>query len=479
MKTQLYLFIIIVLSSIFSTSANEIDHSLYYYKIENTNSKIIVQNLEFKKFPESKSLGYKNGIYWLKLVLDKNINKENLVIYIPTHNIDKIDLYKLKNNHLDYISSSGNSISKKLLPIDYKFPAFKINVQKNNIFYLKVVFPKEANFPLKVDTEKDFLSFSLNKKTINSLYYGTALIIILFNLILYFKFNDKNHLYYSLFLLSLILNFLYFDGSLIDIFRGNYFYYLLEFLVHISEETFLILFSVSFLNLKTKCPNFVKTINYIPLIILVAYISFILTEDYIIAAIADVFGISLFPVLWILGIYFIKEVPNAKYYVLGYLLLFPLGLFSYIGYAFGYWNIHGEILLVKIASWLDIFVFTYAISTKINYKNFTIDKTIKEEYTSTISQPKLVDSYFSLLKENTLEIKPLTLREIDILNLICEGLNNSEIGDRLFISKNTVKYHIKNIYIKAKVNSRESLKEKLSSNHECETTKNQIINIGG
>lgn len=468
MKFQISLFVTIALLSILSISANErIDYSIFFHKIDKKTIKDSVQYLNFKDLPKSNSLGYRNGYYWFKLIVKKKSDIDDLIIYIPTHNIDRVDFYQLTNNKLNYISSSGNSISKDQLPVDYKFPAFKIDNTKGSTYFFKTYFPKEANFPLKIVNQKDFTSFIMKKKTINSLYYGTAIIIVLFNLILYFKFKDKNHLYYSLFLSSLILNFLFFDGSLIDVFRGSYFYYLLEFFVHISEETFLILFSVSFLNLKTKCPNFVKAIYYVPLIILLAYITFFFTENYIIAGIADAFGISLFPVLWFLGIYFIKEIPNAKYYVLGYFLLLPLGLFSYIGYAFGYWNIHGEILLVKIASWLDILVFTYAISTKINYKDLINDR-IEESTINPISdQPRLVDSYFTLLKENTLKIEPLTLREIDILDLICQGLNNIEISDKLFISKNTVKYHIKNIYIKAKVKNRSELKNKLSSQHQC------------
>ena len=48
----------------------------------------------------------------------------------------------------------------------------------------------------------------------------------------------------------------------------------------------------------------------------------------------------------------------------------------------------------------------------------------------------------------------LSTREIDTLKLIAEGLNNREIADKMFISLNTVKSHLKNIYIKLEVNSR-------------------------
>jgi DNA-binding CsgD family transcriptional regulator/PAS domain-containing protein len=48
----------------------------------------------------------------------------------------------------------------------------------------------------------------------------------------------------------------------------------------------------------------------------------------------------------------------------------------------------------------------------------------------------------------------LTKREFEILQLVENGLRNHEIAERLFISVNTVKRHLDNLYIKFDVNSR-------------------------
>lgn len=49
---------------------------------------------------------------------------------------------------------------------------------------------------------------------------------------------------------------------------------------------------------------------------------------------------------------------------------------------------------------------------------------------------------------------PLTKRETEILTLISEGKTYTQISEELFISKETSKTHIKNIYSKLQVNSK-------------------------
>jgi LuxR family maltose regulon positive regulatory protein len=52
-------------------------------------------------------------------------------------------------------------------------------------------------------------------------------------------------------------------------------------------------------------------------------------------------------------------------------------------------------------------------------------------------------------------VEPLSERELEVLQLLAEGLSNREIGQRLYISLPTVKSHTRNIYGKLGVHSRE------------------------
>ncbi len=73
---------------------------------------------------------------------------------------------------------------------------------------------------------------------------------------------------------------------------------------------------------------------------------------------------------------------------------------------------------------------------------------------------------------NLTDIKPannvqtkfnLSSREVDVLNCLIKGLPNSEIADRLFISKQTVHTHVKNIYKKVGIHGKIELIHNIQS----------------
>jgi len=62
-----------------------------------------------------------------------------------------------------------------------------------------------------------------------------------------------------------------------------------------------------------------------------------------------------------------------------------------------------------------------------------------------LAEPEQMDASKPRIPESEW-IEPLSEREIEVLQLIAEGLTNQEIANRLYLSLNTVKVHTRNIY---------------------------------
>jgi DNA-binding CsgD family transcriptional regulator len=459
---------ILFLLTAFSAQCNDdrkVEFQLSYYP-SNHISIVDVVNVQFSKMPESNSFGYKNGEYWFKLnIIESNLT-ESVVAYLPTHSIDSLELYVQQGGKLEYVSLTGNLVAKQYLAINYKYPAFKIeNKDLGKTYYLKVKFPKGANFPLTIIGEDDFKDHTVNAIIYSSFFYGISLVVLLLHLFYYLKFKNSYYLFYLGFLFTLILNLLLFDGTLSHFLRpfvnqGN-----VELVFHIIEEFCLLGFSIHFLGLKQRMPALVKKAYGFPVLLALVYLCSIILDDFRIVAIADAVGISTMMLLWLLGVYYWKKDAYAKFYVLGYLILMPLGMYYFIGYDFGFWPVTGDDTIVKIGSSIDMLVFTYAIIFRMKAENdhnservTELKKMVEDVKLESQVHRQNQNQYLQFLVSNMYCNSPLTTKEVEILECIDSGLTNTEIAEKMFISSSTVKTHNGHILSKFKVNNLQELR---------------------
>lgn len=67
----------------------------------------------------------------------------------------------------------------------------------------------------------------------------------------------------------------------------------------------------------------------------------------------------------------------------------------------------------------------------------------------------------SLLELNKIAFEELSIREYDVLVEVCKGKSNMQVAESLFVSMNTVKSHLKNVFFKCEVKSRAELINKV------------------
>jgi DNA-binding CsgD family transcriptional regulator len=104
----------------------------------------------------------------------------------------------------------------------------------------------------------------------------------------------------------------------------------------------------------------------------------------------------------------------------------------------------GDEALIAVFSILFLLIGVF-----LSRKLFVRTQIVKLQQPSTINQEQLLKAGISK-------------REAEILLLMQEGLSNQQIADRLFVSENTVKKHISNIFQKLNVERRtEAVKKAL------------------
>lgn len=132
--------------------------------------------------------------------------------------------------------------------------------------------------------------------------------------------------------------------------------------------------------------------------------------------------------------FLIAFIPQVAFSILDFILLRDIGFqLTHVSYAV-----------------FSVFVFVDLCTYFFKKYNATLDIS---------SDEKVIQEKYSLSD-----------RELEVIELLAEGITNQQIAERLHISVNTVKSHIKRIYQKLRISNRLQLINKLTSNGNPNTT---------
>ena len=198
---------------------------------------------------------------------------------------------------------------------------------------------------------------------------------------------------------------------------------------------------------KPLTPN-IKKVSLITGVIIVVivtfgYIDFFRQNSSIITKTISMVLKILIPLIFLSGVsqgfFYLKEIKDLQHrrILLIFTLLF-LGIFSFV-----------SINLILISGLL------YKISTLLPWGLILLIFMVKKMNEFYLLRPDSLKKSKSL--EKTYKKFQITMREQEIISLICAGKSNRDIEDVLFISLQTVKNNIYNIFKKLKVKNRVEL----------------------
>lgn len=448
-------------SSTLNNTENAISFEVSYLKENKKNIGFeTVKNNHFTKLNSDK-LGVKNGWYWFKIELKNQVKEDKLVFNIDGNTIDSITFFNDKN--------SLNTAIERLTLISH---SYKIPHTDATTYYAKVHFVKQAHFPLKIFTLEEYYKLQNNFFFTNGLFYGFVIIVLIVNLVFYFTLKDVSFLAYAAFLGLTNLAITDFDG-LMALYTSTETRFWLSVLLHFIVPLSTAIFTSILLNHHNLVPKSLKITAVLLVLSAISYISFVTTNNFMYSAIGDLLGLCIVTYYMYLGICELKKQKFAKFTVFGYSLIWVSSILFMMPLNLGFDTPSVTLTTVKTGSILEMLVLTYSIVYRVKLlhienKKFSSDikKYMQQIFAleSQIQEAKTVEEKEASIEEKVKEIadtNQLTEREADVLQHIIYGFKNTEIAEKLFISVNTVKYHIKKLYEKLDIKKRGDLSNKI------------------
>lgn len=346
-KNRFFLFyILIFLTSFFNLRAENIifnnENDLlniggYVEIYEDKTNNLSFEEVISKEFTPSKSpvpnLGISKSNFWIKIPITNKTENEHLILELSLAIIDYVELYYYDDNQIKTIKTGDAYPFNKR---EYKDPhyLFDLNIPKGETqtYYLNVKSNEALQLPLKVGTIINFYDQIKNRDLLSGIYFGIMLVMIFYNLFIYFSVRDKSYLYYVIYIICILLT----QTSL----QGYTFQYLWPNSSLITKYSLIFLPSLSgitgmfFMNVFLQTKEFSKRLYNIAFIFvipyLIAYVIAFMGELGVSQAVIQLNStiISLYMLITPIIIYR-KGFKPAKYFIAAW-SVFLLGVFVFV-----------------------------------------------------------------------------------------------------------------------------------------------------
>ncbi len=205
------LFLLLLFSISVSGASPGMPQDVYMYT-DSTHSLSIeeVQTKEFTLVEGSiPNLGDSSHAHWMRIELNQTTDQSVLELQNP--NIDSVGFFQLVPEGILTKDHQGEAY-----PFDerqFNLPNFVFNLEpaSSSVAYLRLVSGKQLLVPIRVGDKDEVIAEQNNKNIFFGIYTGIILVMLLYNLFIWFSVRDNNYLYYVLYIFSvgitqLILN---------------------------------------------------------------------------------------------------------------------------------------------------------------------------------------------------------------------------------------------------------------------------------
>lgn len=342
--------------------------------LEDTSGKLsldaVVANRNFKTLPQPvPNFGHTRSVVWLKFDIS-NLTNEDVFLEIGNPLLNHIEVYSLSPGKSARKGTYGNQLSfyKRTIPVNTFLvdPSLGSGEAKTIFIRLESTEPIEA--PIHAGTLKAFYAFHHKLTFFEGIYFGFVLLILLYNLFLFFSVRDDIYLYYVIYVFTMILMMAHFKGYTFeylwpDYASGNKFFSI----IFSSGGIAGLIFSIRFLKSRHYTP-FLFRLSF-PLIAVYAVgIALNLTGNYFESnAIEMSISMIVCLYLFILGIAaYIKGNKAARFYIYAFTCIIIGAITTTLYYldVLPYNSFNANAVLAGSA--LELLFLSLALADKIN-----------------------------------------------------------------------------------------------------------------
>lgn len=211
-------------------------------------------------------LGVMSGTHWVKVKVENPHPNANFLIEVAFPTLEEIIFYEVDGDKVVDSLVLGENHPYYNRKYNHQHYIYPINVAQNEqkTFYIKISHHRPAYLPIQIGRPEEISQNLLKKDLIFGLYGGVIIVMLLYNLFIFFSTRDKSYLWYVIYILAVGLTQANFQGYDLRFFWPNsqwlniHAVYLLSALV----GTTAVFFMRDFLKTKQKVPQYDRFFKY-------------------------------------------------------------------------------------------------------------------------------------------------------------------------------------------------------------------------
>lgn len=303
---------------------------------------------------------------WVKFTIKNNTNR-NIIKVLEYDNslTSHIELYDPSNQTLQKEGLFQINEQRKAI-----HPIFKITLEANETktYYLKASsYITTLIIKLNIWDNQKFYEKEIKHQLILALFFGAMMILMIYNLFIYFVTKDISYLFYVLYIVGIIAHHLIYVGiANVYLLNQTWIIYIIEFATALVAFPIfaLALFTKSFLQTK-QYPIYDKILNIFLVLIPISIVVFTSTDLF--NKYRNLLSICLLLYLMIITIYATYRRNKQAYFILfGWIIFLTSGATMYLS-SLGIVNVYTKFpYIIEIALVLEAVIFSIALANRIN-----------------------------------------------------------------------------------------------------------------